>query len=94
MVLYVKRIVIPQSVDRELVSELHNLCIELSTVEYIVDYLYIRDRIVALLTKIGLIDQIDVCWKSCEVTYEEDGKPVLTLYEFTKEETWLTKPFY
>ena len=92
-----KKIILPKDVNKELITELQELCSELNTSEYLIYYLDYRDQIVELLTKIGIIDQIDVHWKKCEVTYEVDKdegkKPVLILYKFTKEEVYLEVPF-
>ena len=92
-----KKIILPKDINKELIIELQELCSELSTSEYLIYYLYYRDKIVELLTKIGIIDQIDVHWKECEIIHEVDEngntKPVLILYEFTKEEIYLETPF-
>ena len=92
-----KKIDLPKNIDKKLITELQELCSELSTSEYLIYYLDYRDKIVELLTKIGIIDQIDVSWKECEIIHEVDEngntKPVLILYEFTKEETYLEIPF-
>ena len=92
-----KKIILPKDVNKELITELQELCSELSISKYLIYYLDYRDKIVELLTKIGIIDQINVSWKECEIIHEVDEngntKPVIILYEFTKEEIYLEVPF-